>query len=102
KENIEAAIEGETYEYEEMYPKFIEEAQDEGNRGAVRSFDYARQSEIVHADRYKKALESVKSGKDLETVDYYICQVCGYTAENAAPETCPICEAKKESFKKIE
>jgi rubrerythrin len=55
--------------------------------------------EKVHADLYKKALENLGSNPD---IDYYVCQVCGYTAEGEAPDQCPVCKSKKQMFKKIE
>ncbi|MFQ5710796.1 MAG: rubrerythrin family protein, partial [Candidatus Geothermarchaeales archaeon] len=102
EENLQMAIEGETHEYEKMYPDFIETAQREGNRAAVRGFGYAKDSEMGHAEKYRKALESVKAGKDLDPMEYFVCQVCGYTAEGEAPETCPICGSPKEKFKRID
>ena len=99
KENLEAAISGETFEFEDMYPQMIKDAEEEGNKGALRSFDFANKVEKVHADLYRKALESLGSN---EETDYYVCDVCGYTAEEEAPDECPVCKAKKELFKKIE
>ena len=99
KENLEAAISGETHEFENMYPQMIKDAEEEGNKGALRSFKYANEVEKIHADLYKKALESLGNNAD---TDYYVCGVCGYTAEGEAPDTCPVCKAKKESFKKID
>jgi len=99
KENLEAAIGGETFEFESMYPKMIDEAKAEGNALAERSFVYANEVEKIHADLYKKALETL--GRNAET-DYYVCQVCGNTVEDHAPDECPICKAKKQAFKKID
>jgi rubrerythrin len=33
---------------------------------------------------------------------YWVCPVCGYTAEKEAPEVCPVCGAKGKMFRKIE
>ena len=99
RENLEEAINGESYEFQSMYPKMIEDAKAEGNEGALRSFNFANEVEKVHAELYKKALESLGKNED---VDYYVCQVCGNTVEGEAPDTCPICGAKKEAFKKID
>lgn len=82
-----------------MYPQMIEDAKSEGKDEALRSFVFANEVEKIHADLYKKALENL--GQNPE-VDYYVCQVCGNTVENEAPEECPICGAKKQAFKKIE
>lgn len=99
KENLEAAISGETFEFESMYPQMIKDAEEEGNKGALRSFNFANEVEKIHADLYKKALDTLGSNED---TDYYVCDICGYTAEGAAPDTCPVCKAKSKSFQKID
>ncbi len=99
KENLEEAINGESYEFQKMYPEMIKIAQEEGNKSAERSFHIANEVEKVHANLYKKALENL--GKN-EEFDYYICKVCGYTAEKDAPEICPVCGAKKVAFYKVD
>jgi rubrerythrin len=99
KENLIEAINGESYEFQKMYPQMIEDARAEDKKGAERSFSYANEVEKVHADLYKKALENLGSNPD---IDYYVCQVCGYTAEGEAPDQCPVCKSKKQMFKKIE
>lgn len=99
KENLQEAIGGETHEFKEMYPEMIEDARAEDNKGALRSFTYANEVEKIHAALYQKALDSL--GKEQE-VEYYVCQVCGMTVENEAPDTCPVCGAKKMAFKKVD
>ncbi|HAR97167.1 MAG TPA: rubrerythrin [Deltaproteobacteria bacterium] len=99
KENLQEAIGGESHEFTEMYPQMIEDAKAEDNKGALRSFTYANEVEKVHAGLYQKALDSL--GKEQE-VEYYVCQVCGMTVENEAPDTCPVCGAKKMAFKKVD
>jgi len=102
KENIKAAVEGEYYEFTEMYPEFLEDSKKEGNKDAERSFNYANEVEKVHHKLYEAALEAVENGKDLEKNDVYICPVCGYTHEGEPPEKCPVCGAVKKVFKKID
>lgn len=99
RENLEAAIAGETHEFESMYPAFIEAAKAEGNTGALRSFSYANEVEKVHAALYKQALEALGSNVD---ADYFVCQVCGHTVADEAPDECPICKSKKQAFKKMD
>lgn len=99
KENLETAIGGETFEFKEMYPQMIKDAEAEDNKGALRSFNFANEVEKVHADLYQKALDALGSNKD---TDYYVCDICGYTAEGEAPDECPVCKAKKQAFKKID
>ncbi len=98
KENIQEAVGGETHELTRMYPQMIDEAKKEGNKQALQSFEIASKVEKIHADLYQKALQNL--GKN-ETVDYYVCQVCGNTVEKTAPDKCPICGASKSQFTKV-
>ena len=102
KENIQAAIEGEHYEFTKMYPEFLEAAKAEGNKDAERTFNYANEVEKVHHKLYNAAFESIEKGKDLEKGDIYICPICGYTHEGTPPDKCPVCGASKKVFKKID
>ena len=102
KENVQAAVEGEHYEFTKMYPDFINSAKEEGNKEAERTFDYANEVEKVHHKLYTAALEAVDSGKDLDKEDVYVCPVCGYTHEGTPPEKCPICNTAKSLFRKID
>jgi rubrerythrin len=99
KENLESAVAGETYEFQDMYPQMIADAHSEGNKRAEMSFTYANSVEKIHAALYKKALESLGQN---EEVDYYVCQVCGNTVEGKPPDKCPICNSLKKMFKKVE
>jgi rubrerythrin len=62
-------------------------------------FSYAMKAEAVHAELYKRALEAVAQGKDLQT-EFYLCPVCGHIEFGAPPATCPICGAKGDRFVK--
>jgi len=99
KENIQEAIEGETHEYTKMYPQMILEAEQEGNKQALQSFDLANKVESIHAGLYQKAFDNLGNN---ESVDYYVCQVCGNTVENNAPDKCHVCGAPSSMFTKID
>uniref|UniRef100_A0A7C2N841 Rubrerythrin family protein n=1 Tax=Archaeoglobus fulgidus TaxID=2234 RepID=A0A7C2N841_ARCFL len=94
KKNLETAYKGETYEIEDMYPRFYEEAKNEGNKRAMSSIRWALETEKVHAGLFRKLIDS---GEDYRG-KIYICPVCGYAMENEAPEKCPLCNAPKEKF----
>ncbi len=100
KENLQEAIAGETHEFKKMYPEMIEAAKSEGQKVAERSFSYANSVEKVHAQLYQSLLDRL--GTPQENYPYYICPVCGFTAEKQAPGNCPICGTKGEMFKRIE
>ena len=98
-DNLKVAVEGETHEFKHMYPEMIKDAKEEGNKTAERSFIFANEVEQVHAELYQNALDNLDS---LEEADYYVCSVCGMTVENEAPDTCPVCSAKKSAFFKVD
>jgi len=98
-DNLKAAISGETFEFKSMYPEMIKTAEAEGNKAALRSFTFANEVEKIHARLYQKALDNLDS---LPEADYYVCSICGYTCENEAPDTCPVCSAKKKAFFKVD
>ncbi|HJV86575.1 MAG TPA: rubrerythrin family protein [Noviherbaspirillum sp.] len=54
---LDIAIEGETYEYTEMYPKFRHLAVEEGNQAAVAEFDEQIAESKAHADSFRRTLE---------------------------------------------
>ena len=98
-ENLKEAIAGETHEFKKMYPEMIEHSKKEGLKSAERTFNFANETEKVHAALYQHALDNLDS---LEGVDYYVCSVCGYTCENEPPDKCPICKAKAAAFFKVD
>jgi rubrerythrin len=102
KENLQAAVGGENYEFTEMYPGFIDQAKAEGNQKAENSFDLANKVEQIHHKLFQAALKDLEAGIAEKETPYYVCQVCGNTVEGEAPETCPICGAPRSRFKKIE
>ncbi len=100
KENLQEAIAGETHEFKKMYPEMIETAKSEGQKVAERSFSYANSVEKVHAQLYQNLLDSM--GTPHENYSYYVCPVCGFTAEEQVPGNCPICGTKGDLFKRID
>ena len=95
KENLEAAIAGETHEFTEMYPGFIATAEAEGQTAAKIGFIGANAIEQTHAELFKDAL--AKDG-DIEEKTYYICSICGHPHVGEAPDACPVCKAPKAKF----
>jgi rubrerythrin len=99
-DNLKAAVAGETHEFTHMYPDMIKTAEAEGHKEAERSFKYANEVEKIHAALYQKLLDNL--GKSQESYSYWVCPVCGYTAEKDHPERCPVCNAKGDRFIRID
>jgi len=98
--NLEAAIAGETFEFEEMYPPMLEQAIAEGHQ-AKTMFKFAVAEEQVHAILYTKALEAARKGEDLTEVEFHLCPICGYIEFGKAPEKCPVCGAPASRFVEV-
>lgn len=98
--NLQAAIEGETYEYTEMYPPMLKQAEADGHK-AARMFGFAVKAEAVHAKLYQQALEAAKRGEDMTETQYYLCPFCGHIELGSPPTNCPICGAKAEKFVQV-
>jgi len=96
-ENLQAAMDGETYEYTKMYPPMLSQAEADGHK-AKRMFNYALQAEEEHAKLYALALEAAKQGKDLEVTEFYLCPVCGRIEFGKPTEACPVCGTKPDKF----
>src|SRR3989337_501459 len=97
-DNLNTAVSGESFESMKMYPEYLAVAKQEGNKQAAWSFDVANKVEQVHAKLYQKAFDALKSRKEMEKVDYYVCSVCGNTVEDEPPEKCPVCGNPKSKY----
>lgn len=98
KDNLDAAVGGESFEIEEMYPAYILVAQSQGEKTAVTFLNAALAAEKVHAGIYRNARAAVEKGADLEFKPIHVCSVCGFTMEGDAPDKCPVCGAPKVKF----
>lgn len=99
-QNLEAAIDGETYEFESMYPPMLERARAAGHK-AARMFQFAVEAEAVHAKLYAAALEAVRQGKDLGVEEFFLCPVCGHIEFGRPESACPICGAKSAAYVQV-
>jgi rubrerythrin len=100
KENLEAALKGESYERDTMYPDFIKKAREEGQKDAIRSMNRALNAEIEHAKLYSQALAAMDSWKTGKK-EFYVCPVCGYTILKIDFQKCPSCFTAKEKFEQV-
>ena len=100
-ENLDSAIHGENFEVEEMYPAYDAVAKLQEEKAAIRSIHYAIEAEKIHSAMYTEARQAATEGKDISAGDIYICPVCGYTVEQEAPDSCPVCNASKNKFRQF-
>ena len=94
EENLEAAADGENYEWTDMYDEFARVAEEEGFTAIANKFRGVAAIEKEHEERYRKLLENVRDGlvfsKDGDKV--WICRNCGHVhIGKEAPKVCPVC-----------
>jgi rubrerythrin len=102
KDNLKSAIGGEHHEFTNMYPDFIKQAEAEGNKKAIDTFDLANKVEQIHHRLYQTALSLLGENQDMADKPMYVCQYCGNTVEGEPPDKCPICGMPKKMFKRID
>jgi rubrerythrin len=100
-ENLQTAIAGENYEVTSMYPDFIKDAEEEGAKKALRSFQWAMDVEKVHEELYRKTLVALEAQEAQAETDYYVCPLCGYTHEGPLEGRCPVCNTPGEKFERV-
>lgn len=100
KENLEDAIKGETYERDVMYPEFIAAAKAEGNKEALKAFNYAKTAEAEHAKMYGADLKDLATLKG-KTQTYWVCTICGYTVPKIDFDKCPSCFNPKDKYVEV-
>lgn len=99
RENLEAAIKGESYERDEMYPEFLKQARQDGNADAIQTLNYARNAEIEHAKLYTAALGNMNSMR--AGASWYVCPVCGFTTTKVDFERCPSSFTPASRYEKV-
>jgi rubrerythrin len=100
-DNLKAAIAGEIYERDTMYPEFVKIAKAASIQPAVRSFALALQAEAGHARLYTEMLKQLAAVKGQAAQPYRVCPVCGFTTPKRDLKSCPACATPAEKFRQV-
>lgn len=101
EENLEAAADGENYEWTDMYEDFAKTAEEEGFPALAARFRMVAAIEKMHEERYRALLKNVKEGEVFEKgeIKMWECRNCGHVVVGTkAPEVCPVCAHPKSFF----
>lgn len=96
--NLKTGLEGETYEFKNMYPPMVQDAVAENELEARHSLEYAMTIEMIHAKFFKEFISNPHANED--TV-YYVCPVCGNTVKDKPPSKCPYCGVDGKEFVEV-
>ncbi len=106
--NLDAAAQGENYEWTDMYEQFALDAEEEGFSDLAFKFREVGKIEKMHEERFKKLLNNIEMKKVFEKSEQTMweCRNCGHLViGKKAPELCPVCshpqsyfEVRKENY----
>jgi rubrerythrin len=102
-ENLNAAADGENYEWTDMYEEFAKTAEAEGFTELAEKFRLVAAIEKRHEERYRALLKNIETAQVFakSTVKVWECRNCGHiVVGEKAPEVCPTC-AHPQSFFEI-
>lgn len=99
--NLEAAAEGENYEWTDMYDGFAKVADEEGFTELADKFRLIAAIEKHHEERYRALLHNIEAKEVFEKseVKVWECRNCGHIVVGTkAPEVCPACAHPQSYF----
>ena len=100
-ENLEAAADGENYEWTDMYEEFARTAEAEGFAELAAKFRGVAAIEKHHEERYRALLKNVEAQEVFKksSVTVWECRNCGHIVVGTeAPEECPVCAHARSYF----
>ena len=101
KENLEAAANGENYEWTDMYEGFAKTAEEEGFPELAEKFRAVAAIEKEHEERYRKLRSNVEIQEVFKKseVKVWECRNCGHIIVGTeAPDVCPVCDHPQSYF----
>jgi rubrerythrin len=104
-ENLNAALVEQKFEVDYLYPTFLTATVPLFDSTAARSFRWALEADKSHVRLYDEVIPlvnaTVKSGWAYEPHEFFVCTLCGYTAQSAEGENCPACNYPWEKFETV-
>jgi len=100
-ENLQAAADGENYEWTDMYVEFAETAEKEGFTALAAKFRAVAEIEKHHEERYRALLHNVEAQEVFKKseVKVWECRNCGHIVVGTeAPKVCPVCAHPQSYF----
>ena len=92
--NLQAAADGENYEWTQMYDAFAKDAEEEGFSALAERFRDVGKIEKAHEERYKRLINNIEMKKVFEKAgeSMWVCRNCGHIViGKKAPQVCPVC-----------
>ncbi|MDQ7824016.1 MAG: ferritin family protein [Candidatus Eremiobacteraeota bacterium] len=100
RENLEAALKGESSERDTIYPDFTRQAREENRIYSARAFEVTIRAETEHARLFSEALKNMKAWKGGKK-NFLVCSVCGYTTPDMTIKKCPVCSVPRNKIETV-
>ncbi len=104
-QNLQEAIDGESYENVTMYPDFAAIAKEEGHKEAANLFKGIGKIEVEHENMFKMLLERLEADGEHTSEneeESWICEICGHVHYGKkAPQKCPVCKHDEKYFSRL-
>lgn len=105
RENLQAAAQGENYEWTDMYKNFAVKAKEEGLAQIADFFERVAKIEAAHEERFRQLLKNLEEDRVFKRDEpvKWQCRNCGYIHEGTeAPDTCPVCDHPQAFYQLLE
>ena len=104
-DNLQMAIDGESYENLTMYPDFAKVAKEDGFGEAARLFKGIGKIEVEHENMFKMLLERLEADAEHTSEneeEAWICEICGHVHYGKkSPDKCPVCKHDEKYFSRL-
>ena len=90
RENLLRAFQDASSKYNDLYPAFLQQAREERERTALRTFNFSRSAAETHSKFFSEASAKLETW-DKEERNFWVCTVCGHMVTALNFEVCPIC-----------
>ncbi|MBQ7173627.1 MAG: rubrerythrin family protein [Clostridia bacterium] len=100
-DNLNAAADGENFEWTDMYESFAKTAEEEGFSELAKKFRMVGEIEKAHEERYRALIKNIETAKVFEKseVKVWECRNCGHIVVGTkAPDVCPVCNHPQAYF----
>ena len=90
-DNLNAAAEGENFEWTDMYEEFAKTAEEEGFPELAEKFRMVAAIEKHHEERYRALLKNVQAAEVFAKSEVKVWECRNIVVGTQAPELCPVC-----------
>jgi rubrerythrin len=105
-ENLRTAMVDERFQTDYLYPTFLTASVPLFDSTVIRSFHWALEADKSHSRLFRDVIARLDAQASADWAyarhEFYVCALCGYTAQSRESENCPACNLQWERFETIQ